>query len=161
MIYVRHNRFYLGILREWAISDCFKAITAQQKAAKVYIGRAIWRRIPIANQEQQRKSWLAQQLSQLSKKANIADKESLWNEALLVFPVTEEENDRKYLFDLLYNNPTKNNWLHKTFRNLYVPGHTYVRNQIVYQSQGYKATRLKRNLIQIDVQGLKRGKKIT
>ncbi|MDY6901747.1 MAG: transposase [Cyanobacteriota bacterium] len=150
-----------GKLREWAVNDCFKAISAQQEAAKVFISRDIWRRYPLTNNEKQRKSWYENKLSNLGKKCKKEDKEQLWEQALIEFPASEVETRRKSLLYSLISNPTKDSELHRIFRKQYVPGHTFVRNQVVYQGQGYKASRLKRNLIKIDVQGLSRGQKIT
>ncbi|MEM9928073.1 MAG: hypothetical protein AAF915_30855 [Cyanobacteria bacterium P01_D01_bin.50] len=149
-----------GKLREWVINDCFKAITAQQEAAIVFIKRDIWRKCPYTNQEKQRKAWYQSEVKKLGSKAKKEDKENVWSKALEEFPKNEIEQHRDYLFSLLYSNPTKDNWLHRRFRKHYVPGHTFVRNQIVYQGQGYTATRLKRNLIKLELQSLERGKKI-
>lgn len=150
-----------GKLREWAVNDCFKAISAQQEAAMVFIRREIWRRYPKTNNENQRKSWYENQISELGKKCNKEQKVSIWEQALIKFPANEIENRRNYLLSLLFADPTEDSETHRIFRNLYVPGHTFVRNQVVYQGQGYKAIRLKRNLIQIQVQSLNRGQKIT
>ncbi|MGD1909881.1 MAG: hypothetical protein ACFB2X_03155 [Rivularia sp. (in: cyanobacteria)] len=146
-----------GKLREWAVNDCFKAISAQQEAAKVFIRREIWRRYPHTCVEKARKSWHEEQVKELGEKCKKEDKERLWEQALVDFPANEAEVRRNYLFGLLYQDPTKDPELHRIFRKLYVPGHTFLRNQIVYQGQGYTATRLKRNLILLEVQGLRRG----
>lgn len=150
-----------GKLREWAINDCFKAISAQQQAAKVYIQREIWKKLPLTQNEKKRKYCYRHLVEQVGKKAKKSEKEEAWNYVLASFPECEEEKYRKKLFNLLETNPTLDNWLHRTFRKLYVRGHTFVRNQIVYQAQGYKATRVKRSLILLEVQSLERGKKIT
>lgn len=102
---------------EWTVSDTFKAIKAQQEAAKTFLIRKIYQKY-------------------------------------------SEEEVRKEFCQLLTINPTKNNWLHRQFRTQYIKGHTYVNNQIVYQKQGYKATRISRYLIQVEVQGLVKGKRI-
>ena len=149
-----------GKLREWALNDCFKAISAQQAAAKVFIRREIWRRYPHTATEKARKAWYDDQVKELGKKCKQEDFERLWEQGLVDFPADEVETRRIYLIGLLYEDPTKDAQLHRIFRKLYVPGHTFVRNQIVYQGQGYTATRLKRNLILLEVQGLRRGQKI-
>ncbi|MEO1373418.1 MAG: hypothetical protein AAFW70_03645 [Cyanobacteria bacterium J06635_10] len=149
-----------GKLREWAVNDCFKAISAQQDAARVFIKRDIWRKYPLTSQELGRKHWYAEQIKSLGKKAKKEAKELLWEQALLEFPANELESRRIYLLGLLYGNPTEDSEFHKIYRKHYIPGHTFVRNQVVYQGQGYKATRIKRNVIQLEVQGLKRGQKI-
>lgn len=60
-----------GKLREWAVNDCFKAISAQQEAAKVFIRREIWRRYPITSQEKARKQWYTEQVELLGKKNTL------------------------------------------------------------------------------------------
>lgn len=102
---------------EWTVSDTFKAITAQQEAAKTFLIKKIYQKY-------------------------------------------SEKEVRKELCQLLTINPTKNNWLHRHFRRQYIKGHTYVNNQIVYQKQGYNRTRISRYLIQLEVQGLVKGKRI-
>lgn len=157
-----------GKLREWAVNDCFKAISAQQEAAKTFICREIWRRYSHTANEAARKAWYEEKVKELTtklksegEKCKKEDKETVWKQALLELRANEIETRRIYLFGLLYDDPTKDAELHRIFRKHYVPGHTFVRNQIVYQGQGYTTTRLKRNLIRIDVQGLKRGQKIS
>ena len=105
-------------LFEWSVSDCFKAIKAQQEAAKTFIIRKIYQKY-------------------------------------------SSQEDRQRLIELLKNNPTANNWLHRHFRKQYLRGHTYLRNQVVYQKQGYKATRISRYRIRLEVQSLTRGQRIT
>ena len=105
-------------LFEWSVSDCFKAITAQQEAAKTFLIRKIYQH-------------------------------------------TSEELQRKRLLELLDSDPTTEKWLHRQFRKYFIRGHTFLRNQVVYQSGGYKAIRLSRYRIKLEVQGLVRGKRIT
>ena len=52
-------------------------------------------------------------------------------------------------------------WLHRHFRKKYLKGHTYLRNQVVYQKGGYKAKRVSRYRIKLEIQGLSRGKRMT
>ncbi len=111
----------LGIpskLFEWSVSDCFKAIHAQQEAAKTFIIRKIYQKY-------------------------------------------SEPEDRERLIKLLKDDPTANNWLHRHFRKQYLKGHTYLRNQVVYQKQGYIATRISRYRIKLEIQGKLKGKRIT
>ncbi len=105
-------------LFEWSVSDCFKAITAQQKAAKTYVIRKIYQRY-------------------------------------------REENLRKELIKLLELDPTSNPWLHRQWRKQYKRGHTFLRNQVVYQKAGYRAIRLSRYRIKLEVQGKVRGQRIS
>ena len=103
---------------EWSVSDCFKAIHAQQEAAQTFIIRKISQKYP-------------------------------------------EHEDRKRLIKLLKTDPTSTPWLHRNFRKQYLKGHTYLRNQVVYQKGGYKATRISRYRIKLEIQGLVKGKRIT
>ena len=105
-------------LFEWSVNDCFKAITAQQEAAKNCLVRKIYQR-------------------------------------------TGNESERKRLIGLLKTDPTADHWLHRQFRKQFIRGHTFVRNQIVYQKGGYKAKRLSRYRIKLEIQGLIRGKRIS
>ena len=72
----------------------------------------------------------------------------------------KDQEKRDQMIELLYSDPTSDPWLHRIFRNQYIKGHTFVRNQVVYQGQGYTATRLGRNTVKLEIQGLKRGAKI-
>ena len=105
-------------LFEWSVSDCFKAITAQQEAASTFLIRKIYQH-------------------------------------------TSDEQSRKKLLELLHSDPTSDNWLHRQFRKQYQRGHTFLRSQVVYQSGGYKAKRLSRYRLKLEVQGLFRGERIT
>lgn len=135
-------------LHEWQALDAVKAIGAHQEAAKVFIGREIWRKHKLTQVEKDRFSWL---------NANGKTKKE---EALELFPATDTEVERNRLFGLMYADPTGDNWLHRVFRDRYRRGHTFQRNQIVYQGQGYIAKRLTRNTVQVVLNGLDRKSKI-
>ncbi len=77
-----------------------------------------------------------------------------------IYQRTKDETEQKRLFDLMHNNPTSDPWLHRVIRKQYQRGHTFVRNQIVYQGAGYSVKRLSRSTLQIDVQGIEKGKRI-
>ncbi len=77
-----------------------------------------------------------------------------------IYQRTKDELERARLLNLLHNDPTADRWLHRVFREQYKRGHTYVRNQIVYQSQGYTCKRLTRNTVQLEVAGLVKGKRV-
>lgn len=83
------------------------------------------------------------------------------DEALALFPKCAVELERERLIDLLNNNPTGDNWLHRQFRKQYLRGHTFVRNQVVYQGAGYSITRINRHSVKLEVAGLAKGKRIT
>ncbi|MGH8002685.1 MAG: hypothetical protein ACREPR_25440 [Brasilonema sp.] len=54
-----------------------------------------------------------------------------------IYRHTSDKDERKRLIELLKTNPTSDNWLHRQFRKQYLKGHTFVRNQVVYQDTGY------------------------
>jgi IS605 OrfB family transposase len=144
-------------LFEWSVSDCFKAITAQQEAAKTALIRKIYQKYPVTSIEQERKDWCVSEEAK-GLKLTVKDLKSV---ALVRYPQSESEQKRIALLKLLYNDPTSDPWLHRHFRHQYIKGHTYLRNQVVYQSGGYKAARLSRYRIKLEVQGLKKGRRIT
>ncbi|NEP64552.1 MULTISPECIES: zinc ribbon domain-containing protein [Moorena] len=49
--------------------------------------------------------------------------------------------------------------LHRLVRKEYQRGHSWIRNKIVYQQGGYKCKRVSRNTYQLELAGLKRGKR--
>ena len=103
-------------LFEWSVSDCFKAITAQQEAAKTFLLRKIYQKYPLTSQEKERKAWLeSSEALKVKKKKEVALKR---------FPVTEPERKRLRLLELLDTAPTSDPWLHRQFRKLYLRGHT-------------------------------------
>lgn len=78
-----------------------------------------------------------------------------------IYRKTGNEDERKRLINLLKSNPIADNWLHRQLRKHYIKGHTFVRNQVVYQSAGYSCKRLTRNTLTLEVAGLLKGKRIT
>jgi IS605 OrfB family transposase len=77
-----------------------------------------------------------------------------------IYRRNQDELERVRLLDLLHNDPSNDPWLHRIFREQYQRGHTFVKNQIVYQSQGYTCKRLTRNTVQLEVAGLVKGKRV-
>ncbi len=76
------------------------------------------------------------------------------------FPGKENQNKRKELCKQLKTLAfLENTLLHRLVRKEYQRGHSWVRNQIVYQQGGYKCKRLSRNTYQLELAGLKRGKR--
>ncbi|NEQ84950.1 MAG: transposase [Moorea sp. SIO2I5] len=49
--------------------------------------------------------------------------------------------------------------LHRLVRKEFQRGHSWIKNQIVYQQGGYKCKRLSRNAYQLELAGLRRGKR--
>lgn len=78
-----------------------------------------------------------------------------------IYQRTGDKEERLRLISFLKADPTSDNWLHRQFRKFYQRGHTFVRNQVVYQSQGYTCKRLTRSTVQIEVAGLVKGKRVT
>jgi IS605 OrfB family transposase len=78
-----------------------------------------------------------------------------------IYRKTGNEDERKRLINLLKSNPIADNWLHRQLRKHYIKGHTFVRNQVVYQGADYSCKRLTRNTITLEVAGLLKGKRIT
>ena len=77
-----------------------------------------------------------------------------------IYGLTNDKLERSRLVDLLKTDPTNDNWLHRQFRKFYQRGHTFVRNQIVYQDAGYTCKRLTRNTVELEVAGLYKGNRI-
>lgn len=71
-----------------------------------------------------------------------------------IYQRTQDETERARLLELMNTNPTSDPWLHRQFRSQYQRGHTYQRNQIVYQGAGYTCKRLTRNTVELRVMGI-------
>ena len=76
------------------------------------------------------------------------------------FPGKENQKTRKELCKQLktlafLDSPL----LHRLIRKEFQRGHSWVKNQIIYQQGGYKCKRLSRNTYQLELAGLKRGKR--
>ncbi|NEO35021.1 MAG: transposase [Moorea sp. SIOASIH] len=76
------------------------------------------------------------------------------------FPGKDNQKTRKELCNQLktlafLDNPL----LHRFVRKEFQRGHSWVNNQIVYQQGGYKCKRLSRNTYQLELAGLRRGKR--
>lgn len=78
-----------------------------------------------------------------------------------IYRRTSNEGEQVRLLKLMQTNPTADNWLHCQFRLFYQRGHTFVRNQIVYQNNGYSCKRLTRNTVLLECAGLFKGKRIS
>ncbi len=146
-----------GKLWEWSVNDTMKAISAQQEAALVFLLREIWRSYPMQSSQQERLKWIENNKD--NKKGD--ELKQLKEYSLELFPPCAIEIERNRLIELLNTSPTKDKWLHRKFRSQYQRGHTFVRNQIVYQTQGYTCKRLNRHSVEIQIQSLERGKKIS
>ncbi|NEP37114.1 zinc ribbon domain-containing protein, partial [Moorena sp. SIO3B2] len=76
------------------------------------------------------------------------------------FPGKENEKYRKeYVTQLKSLAFLDNPLLHRLVRKAFQRGHSWVKNQIVYQQVGYSCKRLSRNTYQLELAGLIRGKR--
>ncbi|NEQ81012.1 MAG: transposase [Moorea sp. SIO2I5] len=76
------------------------------------------------------------------------------------FPGKENQNKRKeYTTQLKTLAFLDNSFLHRLVRKEFQRGHSWVKNQIVYQQGGYKCKRLSRNTYQLELAGLRKGKR--
>ncbi|NEQ86370.1 MAG: transposase [Moorea sp. SIO2I5] len=76
------------------------------------------------------------------------------------FPGKENQNKRKELCKQLRTLAfLDNSLLHRLVRKEFQRGHSWVKNQIVYQQVGYKCKRISRNTYQLELAGLRRGKR--
>ncbi|NET63538.1 MAG: IS200/IS605 family element transposase accessory protein TnpB [Moorea sp. SIO1G6] len=76
------------------------------------------------------------------------------------FPGKDNQKTRKELcFQLKTLAFMDSPLLHRLIRKEFQRGHSWVKNQIVYQQVGYKCRRLSRNTYQLELAGLRRGKR--
>ncbi|AOY83811.1 zinc ribbon domain-containing protein [Moorena producens JHB] len=76
------------------------------------------------------------------------------------FPGKDNQKKRKELCKQLKTVAfLDNSLLHRFVRKEFQRGHSWGKNQIVYQQGGYKCKRLSRNTYQLEIAGLKRGKR--
>ena len=76
------------------------------------------------------------------------------------FPGKENQNKRKELCKQLKTLAfLDNSLLHRLVRKDFQRGHSWVKNQIVYQQVGYKCKRLSRNTYQLELAGLRTRKR--
>ncbi|NES82221.1 MAG: transposase, partial [Moorea sp. SIO2B7] len=76
------------------------------------------------------------------------------------FPGKDNQKKRKELCKQLKSVAfLDNSLLHRFVRKEFQRGHSWGKNQIVYQHRGYKCKRLSRNTYQLEIAGLKRGKR--
>ena len=76
------------------------------------------------------------------------------------YPGNENESKRKDCYKQLSSTDfLGNSFLHRIVRKQYQRGHSWVRNQIVYQQGGYTCKRISRHQYQLELAGLQRGKR--
>ena len=76
------------------------------------------------------------------------------------FPEKENQDKcKEYVTQLKTQAFLDNPLLHRLVRKEFHRGHSWVKNQIVYQQVGYKCKRISRNTYQLELAGLTRGKR--
>ncbi|MDJ0620501.1 MAG: zinc ribbon domain-containing protein [Calothrix sp. MO_192.B10] len=76
------------------------------------------------------------------------------------YPGNENESKRKDCYKQLSSTEfLTDSFLHRIVRKQYRRGHSWVRNQIVYQQGGYTCKRIDRYIYQLELAGLQRGKR--
>ena len=76
------------------------------------------------------------------------------------YPGKENDNLRKECYKKLVNNDfLSDSFLHRTVRKEFQRGHSWVKNQIVYQQGGYSCKQISRHTYQLELAGSKRGKR--
>jgi hypothetical protein len=121
---------------EWTVQDAAKNILASQEASKVEIIKRIYKRIPLHTDANLTKQQIAEN-KEFTKQRQAAI-------------------DALKSFETIKTIP----WLHRYFRDCYKRGHCQQNRQIVYQQQAYSCKRISRYLVEVEVQGLERGKRI-
>lgn len=121
---------------EWTVQDAAKNILASQEASKVEIIKRIYKRISLHTDPNLTKQQIAEN-KEFTKQRQAAI-------------------DALKSFETIKTIP----WLHRYFRDCYKRGHCQQNRQIVYQQQAYSCKRISRYLVEVEVQGLERGKRI-
>ncbi|NEO46603.1 MAG: transposase [Moorea sp. SIO4A3] len=104
--------------------------------------------------------WTVNDVGKAITASQAACKDAVIKEIYKRFPGKEEQNKRKDLCKQLKTLALlDNSLLHRIVRKEFKRGHSWVKNQIVYQQNGYKCKRLSRNTYQLELAGLKRGKR--
>ncbi|WP_293117330.1 zinc ribbon domain-containing protein [Moorena sp. SIO4G3] len=104
--------------------------------------------------------WTVNDVGKAITASQAACKDSVTNKIYKRFPGKENQNKRKeYVTQLKTSAFLDNSLLHRLVRKEFQRGHSWVKNQIVYQQVGYKCKRLSRNTWQLELAGLKRGKR--
>ncbi|NEO98358.1 MAG: transposase [Symploca sp. SIO2E9] len=76
------------------------------------------------------------------------------------YPGKENEKRRKQCYKQLSDTSFLDNpFLHRVVRKQFQRGHSWVKNQIVYQQGGYSCKRISRHTYELELAGLRRGKR--
>ncbi|NEP02309.1 MAG: transposase [Symploca sp. SIO2E9] len=86
--------------------------------------------------------------------------EALGKEIWRRYPGNDNQDKRNQCYRQLKTTEfLADSFLHRIVRKQYQRGHSWVRNQIVYQQGGYKCKRISRHRYQLELAGLQRGKR--
>ncbi|NEP52319.1 MAG: transposase [Moorea sp. SIO3C2] len=104
--------------------------------------------------------WTINDVAKCITASQAACKDAVIKKIYKRFPGKENQKSRKELSKQLKNLTfLSNSLLHRFVRKEFKRGHSWVKNQIVYQQDGYKCKRLSRNTYQLEIAGLVRGKR--
>ncbi|NES85260.1 MAG: transposase, partial [Moorea sp. SIO2B7] len=104
--------------------------------------------------------WTVNDVAKAITASQAACKDAVIKKIYRRFTGLENQNTRKELCKQLKTLAfLENPLLHRLVRKEFKRGHSWVNNQIVYQQVGYKCKRISRNLYQLELAGLIRGKR--
>lgn len=104
--------------------------------------------------------WTVSDVSKAISAQQAACIEALHGNIWRRYPGDNNQEKRKQCYKQLSSTKfLANSFLHRIVRKQYQRGHSWVRNQIVYQQGGYKCRRIKRHIYQLELAGLRRGKR--
>ena len=104
--------------------------------------------------------WTVNDVAKAITASQAACKDAVIKKIYRRFPGKENENTRKELCKQLKNLVFLDNpLLHRLVRKEFQRGHSWVKNQIVYQQDGYKCKRLSRHTYQLEISGLIKRKR--
>ncbi|WP_287298124.1 zinc ribbon domain-containing protein, partial [Moorena sp. SIO2C4] len=104
--------------------------------------------------------WTVNDVAKAISASQAACTEAVVKKVYKRFPGKENQKNRKELcLQLKTLAFIEDPLLHRLVRKEYQRGHSWVDNQIVYQQGGYKCKRVSRNVAQLELAGLRRGKR--
>ena len=104
--------------------------------------------------------WTVSDVSKAISAQQAACIEALSKKIYRRYPGDDNSDKRKDCYRQLSSTEfLANSFLHREVRKQYQRGHSWVRNQIVYQQGGYKCERINRHTYQLELAGLHRGKR--
>lgn len=104
--------------------------------------------------------WTVSDVSKVIGAQQAACIEALRRDIWCRYPGDENKGKRKECYKQLKTADfLTDSFLHRIVRKQYQRGHSWVRNQIVYQQGGYTCKRISRHTYQLELAGLQRGKR--